>query len=389
MAKKGMNIYKRKDGRWEGRYIKGHTENGKLIFGYLYAKTYTEVKSKLNSVIITLPQAPSENKHLTFSAAASQWLYNASVRVKPSTYANYYSMLENHILPVIGDYRLQMLSDTVIDQFVKSKLNNGRKDGRGGLSPKTVRDMLSIIKSTFDYVQNKNMVVVDLKITYPKNSKQIMRVLSKQEQSALEQVLADRPDIYKMAILLCLYTGLRIGEVCALRWKDIALDRGVISVKQTMQRIRNISPVTGKRTRVVIDIPKTTCSIREIPLPVSLRAFFSCLAADNEAFFLSSAGTDYTEPRTLQNYFKRYVKAAGIAPANFHSTRHTFASRCIEAGMDVKSLSEILGHSSINITLDRYVHSSFEQKQDGIKKLEQLMNINIASRQNSRQDRLK
>lgn len=370
MPKTGRNIYKRKDGRWEGRYRKGFKENGKIAYGYVYGKTFTEVRNKLKTKTIFSLQQNRNYTHNIFAEIAEKWLFNVSLKVKQSTHANYSAMLKNHILPLIGGYRIQMLTTEIIDQFAKDMLHNGRKDGNGGLSPKTVRDMLSLIKNVLDYAKIENIISTSLKITYPKREQKPIRVLSKEEQFALEKILITQPDIFKIAVLLCLYTGLRIGEICAMQWEDISLEQGIVSVKRTLQRVKNTNRDINSKTRILIDTPKSQSSMRDIPLPDFLIIFLSQFHPEHNQFFLSGDGFDYIEPRTLQNHFKKYVMLAGIAPANYHSIRHTFATRCVEAGVDIKSLSEILGHADVNITLNRYVHSSLEQKRENINKLE-------------------
>jgi len=348
-------------------------------------------------------------------------------------------MLKNHILCGIGGCKLPKLSAEIIDKFTENMLNYGRKDKKGGLSPKTVRDMLSAIKSILDYARERHKAIKEFKITYPKHRQRPMRVLSKQEQAALERKLTNNPDIFKTGILLSLYTGLRLGEVCALRWGDISLENGTVTVNKTLQRVqdndadgtddcnntadktkggvskktadkttnkttdrttdrttdktankttdRTTNKTTNKKTdkttnktKIIIDKPKTQNSLREIPLPKTLIALLSHQASNgsDDRFLLSGDSFARTEPRTLQNHFKKHLMSAGVAPANFHSTRHTFATRCIEVGMDVKSLSEILGHSNVNITLNRYVHSSFDQKREGMSRLNRLFSLKIS-----------
>ena len=189
MPKTGRNIYKRKDGRWEGRYIKKRDTNNKIIYGSVYGKSCTEVKQRLAlyNVNESTPKpniVVSEKQNITFSEVANQWLSVISLKVKPTTYAVYKTMLEIHILPVLGKHKMQSLTETDINHFTKSKLANGRKDGKGGLSPKSVRDMLSIIKAITDFAQKENIINSVFSITYPKQQQQTMRVLSRQEQSA-------------------------------------------------------------------------------------------------------------------------------------------------------------------------------------------------------------
>lgn len=194
-----------------------------------------------------------------------------------------------------------------------------------------------------------------------------IRVLNKNEEKALLCVLCRDTDIFKFGVLISLLTGLRIGELCALKWEDIDIDERIISIKRTMQRVQ----VEGKETKteIIITTPKTNASIRQIPIPRILNDYIQTFKSENNQFVLTNLKGNYIEPRVMQYRFEKYIKSAGISKANFHALRHTFATRCIEAGVDVKVLSEILGHSSVNITLDRYVHNSIDYKKENIDRL--------------------
>lgn len=373
MPRTGNNIYKRKDGRWEGRYPKGYKEDGGIAYGYVYAKTYAEIKEKLKIHIAKPVQVPTRNSAITFSDVSRQWLSNASLRVKKSTHSRYHDTLELHILPLLGGYRIGKLMSEDVERFTKGKLESGRIDGKGGLSPKTVRDLLSIIKAVLDFAKEQKYIGEVITLTYPKYSQQEMRVLSKQEQTSLEKTLADNMDSYKLGIFLCLYTGLRLGEVCALQWQDISMEHGVLSVRKTVQRIRSTDG-GGSKTKIIIDVPKSKSSLRQIPLPDFLVDRMRCFLENENSFILSGSENQPLELRTLQNHFKQYISLSSIGQVNFHTLRHTFATRCIEAGVDIKSLSEILGHSNVNITLNRYVHSSLDQKRECVNRLASFMN---------------
>jgi len=377
MPKIGKNIYKRKDGRWEGRYAKCRNSSGRIVYGYVYGKTCSEVKQRLASVATSdtpKTSVTTGNTDLIFSDLANQWLSVTSLKIKPSTHAGYLNTLNLHILPCFGCYKIQSITTTVISCFAKEKLESGRTGGRGGLSPKTVRDMLSIIKAIMDFAWGEKLIANQISVSYPKQEKSSIRVLSRQEQSSLEAVLKTDLSIHKMGIWLCLYTGLRIGEICALRWQDISPTFDTLSVHQTLQRMKNLSE-DGSKTKIHIDTPKSTRSIRSIPVPKSLSNYLCEFASESHIYFLSTSNTAFTEPRTMQNHFTRAVAAANISDTNYHALRHTFATRCIEAGVDVKSLSEILGHANVNITLNRYVHPSFDQKRESMNKLEQYIGI--------------
>ena len=371
MPKTGSNIYKRKDGRWEGRYPKGHDDNGKIVYGYVYAKTCTKVKKRLNALPKTVSKPVSQTGSV--SEVSEQWLSVMALKVKPSTLAGYEATLRLHILPKLGQVKLGKLTAVSISEFAQAKLNNGRAGGSGGLSPKTVRDILSVLKGVIDFAVSERLIDNPITITYPKYRQETMRVLSHSEQSAVKAVLLEDTTIYKAGILLCLCTGLRIGEVCALCGQDFSPGFDKLTVRRSVRRIK--CKDGESKTKLVVDTPKSKSSFRDIPIPQFLSPILSGFAVNEATYFISTVDSLLTDPRTIQNHFKRVISAADIADANFHSLRHTFSTRCIEAGVDIKSLSEMLGHASVNITLNRYVHSSFEQKRDSINKLEQYLGL--------------
>jgi integrase len=195
-----------------------------------------------------------------------------------------------------------------------------------------------------------------------------MRVLTPLERESLIGILMEDMDSFKFGVFLALYTGIRIGELCALQWKDIDFARATLKVRKTIQRIQNTDSHATSKTKIVISEPKSKSSIREIPLTSSIMEIAWKFVSFPDSYILTGTGR-YIEPRTMQNHFKLYVKQSGISDANFHALRHTFATRCVKVGFEIKSLSEILGHASVNITLNRYVHSSFELKRSNMSKL--------------------
>ena len=374
MSRVGSNIYKRKDGRWEGRYIKGYNETGRAVYGFVYAKTYQEIKNKLSlSKSETMMNTDSK---LTFAEVSEKWLFNISLKVKQSTYARYLFVLERHILPILGGYKLYKLTSADIDRFTQDKLSKGKIDRNGGLSAKTVHDILSVIKSVINFAKKEKLTnMQDLTVTYPKIRQSETRILTRQEQAIFENYLYREINLFKLGILISLYTGLRIGEICALQWKNISVLKSTISVTQTIQRMKNTDKYAVSKTKILIDTPKSKSSVRDIPVPNFImndiiRFVPKPFIADT--YFLTGREDKFTEPRIYQNFFAKCVKSSEITPINYHVTRHTFATRCVESGFDIKSLSEILGHSSVSITLNRYVHSSFEQKQKNMMKIERV-----------------
>lgn len=375
MSKRGENIYKRKDGRWEGRYIKCRTLQGKIQYGYVYGKSYSEAKAKLKENAST-PIRASTNQMAQFTLYGEilkVWLLSVKNRVKESTISRYNHIVQRHIQPFLGNYQISEIGAALLEEYIDYLLQHGRLDGSGGLSPKSVADIIVVIKSSMRYAQENgyriNCSTTGLSV---KRNKKDMRVLSKKEQQQLECVLMQDTDLTKFMVLLCLYTGIRIGEACALRWEHLQLDSGILKVRETMQRIQAPQNIAAK-TRVIITEPKSACSKRDIPLPKFLIQYAAQFQTERKAFVLTGETDQFIEPRTLQNRFRNYVKASGIEHANYHALRHTFATRCVELGFEIKSLSEILGHSNVNITLNKYVHSSIELKKQNMEKLNPAM----------------
>lgn len=373
MARTGENIYKRKDGRWEARYIASYDGNGKAQYKYLYAHTYTEVKAKLlkaQNYAHLASEVKKENDIGKYEYWLDEWLRAKRLSVKESTYIRYRNTIENHIKPDLGKYAICKISTSLMEQFVSHKLQNGRIDGNGGLSPKSMSDILTIVKESFKYAQSYGAIVLCSfdRISFKKNAQE-MRVLSLLEEQRLLSVLFKDFDRYKLGVFICLYTGIRIGELCALQWKNISFSENTIKIEHTMQRLQIEDINAIQKTRIIVSEPKSYAALRTIPLPEFVIDVIKPFASSSNAYVLSGTCKTLIEPRTMQNRFKTYLEEGAIEDANFHALRHTFATRCIEAGFDVKTLSEILGHSSVKITLDKYVHSSMQLKRINMDKL--------------------
>lgn len=370
MPRKGENIYKRKDGRWEGRYICYYDAQNKAKYAYVYGRTYSEVKQKLINERGTPKQVrPSSIHTTTYSELLDSWLHSVQLNTKESTYSRYAHLINTHIKPQLGKYKLSGITTEMVESFIEQQLTEGRLDNTGGLSAKTVTDILTIVKSTMEYARYKDLpVICNLgKLTIKKKEKE-MRVLTPAEQTSLVNILVEDMDLYKFGVFISLYTGIRVGELCALQWEDLDIACGILKIRKTMQRIQDTEKGAFSKTKIVITEPKSKCSVREIPLPAFVLNIAQRFTANPKAYILT--GNDrYIEPRTMQNRFKSYIRDCGIADANFHALRHTFATRCVEVGFEIKSLSEVLGHANVNITLNRYVHSSFELKYSNMNKL--------------------
>lgn len=372
MPKKGENIYKRKDGRWEGRYIKYNQPFSKSKYGYVYAKSYKEVKEKLNvmKAIHINKGETSKSGTITYDQVLSDWLKTEKIHVKESTYSRYRHLIEHHIRNRLGGYPINKLTTKLLGDYIENLLTSGRLDGKGGLDNKTVADILVIIKSSIKFgCDNGIPSFCNLdKLSVKKKEKKI-RVLSLSEQEKLLNILLTDPDLYKLGVLISLYTGIRLGELCALRWENVCLSTRTLRIQYTMQRIQNYDDNNVNKTKIIITEPKSASSIRDIPIPECLMEFLKKYSNHPKAFVLTGDHFSFIEPRTMQNRFKKYLRMSGIDDVNYHVLRHTFATRCVEAGFEIKSLSEILGHSNVNITLNRYVHSSFELKSENMNKL--------------------
>lgn len=371
MSKKGENIYKRKDNRWEGRYQKEKDAYGRVRLGYVYGKTYHEVKEKLRTAKSSVRPGGSDAAQVPFSHVCGLWLQKESSLVRQSTYAKYRTLIDNHITGTLGSLSFSSLTPALINQFLLEKLECGRKDGKGGLSVKSVQDIYTILKSIIRYGEIKYRVQILERQAYPfpRREKQIV-ILSVNDRTRLEQaMMADLGDKRKSGILLCLYSGLRIGELCALRWSDLDFTQKILRISRTLQRISNplyVNQLSSSvpKTLVVETSPKTSHSIREIPLPSFLWELLDPFrpADGPDAYFLTGAPDKFIEPRNYQYFFQRSLETLDLPPVKFHCLRHTFATRCIEVGFDVKTLSEILGHADVNITLNHYVHSTIQMK---------------------------
>ncbi len=365
MSRKGENIFKRKDGRWEARYIKGRELSGRIRYGFCYGRTYREAKEKAaacRAAALSGAPAPVSGSG-RFSVFCQEWLRLEREKVRDSTYDKYETVLNNHILPKLGDCRPAGITAEVAERFKRELLAEG-------LAPKTVRDDLAELRSILKYTASRLPGgLAEVAIAYPREQKREARVLSPEEQRRFVEYLRTDTDTCKFGVLLALYTGLRIGELCALRWGNISLRDRTLRVEAAMQRLRDREHAGGGRTRVVIGRPKSAASVRSIPLTDRAAGLCGQYDPHDPAAFILTGTEKYMEPRQLQRRLEKYTRECGLEGVHFHTIRHTFATRCVEAGFELKSLSEILGHSDTSVTLDRYVHSSMQLKRENMDKL--------------------
>lgn len=304
----------------------------KKAFNLLFSKRH---KSKIVS------------SKLTVDEISEMWLASVKTNRKESTYSKYKYVYEHHIQPNIGTRPLCDISQSDINTIITEELSNS-----------TCKSILCVINSIIAYYNRQfDMNISNLKYTNQKTRNKPIKILNHTEQCKLLKTLSTGTNKYQIGIYICLSTGLRLGEVCALKWSDIDLEQGLLHVNRSVSRI----PIEegSTKTKLIEQSPKTECSKREIPLSNQLCSLLNNQKRKGEYVL---KGTGPTDPRTLQYKFKDILTKAGIDDTNFHVLRHTFATNSISCDTDVKTVSEILGHSDVQVTLNRYVHPSMEVK---------------------------
>lgn len=347
MGRKGESIYKRSDGRYEGRYIKGKYKN-KVIYGYIYGSSYSEAKEKLRN----FGNVEIETEINTFNEKIDKWLEYKKSTVKESTYSTYYAIASNKIRPLLGHYKINNLNKEIINSFI-DKLSNS-------LSINTVHDMANILKQILKY---NRMTDIDVKV--PIKELKSISVFTPKDIKKLERFALTYDNRFVFGIILSLYTGIRIGELCALKKSNFDMNLMTLSINHTIIRVKNAD---GKqKTKVICSAPKSRKSIRTIPIPDVLQSYLiHYLNEMNSDYYFLTNKTKAIEPRSYTNKYKKYLNYWGINHKKFHTTRHTFATKADETKMSTKALSEILGHSSASITQNLYIHPSLKYKRECI-----------------------
>lgn len=307
------------------------------------------------------------SKSLTFKEIADLWHEDKRNFVKRSTMSAYTLILQNHLLPIFGGST--SIPEEMVQKFVIDKL-------AAELSQKSVKDMLIVLKMVYRFGVKKNFLThCEWEIKFPTvHHNKELPVLTIEQQRTLMKHLTENFTFRNLGILICLYTGMRIGEICALTWADIDITNGVISVNKTLERIY-LSDVTPKRTEIIISTPKTSNSNRIIPISKNLTKILRPLkSVVKPDFYVVTNEAQPTEPRTYRSYYKQLMELLKLPPIKFHGLRHSFATRCIESQCDYKTVSVILGHSNIATTLNLYVHPNIEQKKKCIDKVNKALN---------------
>lgn len=307
-------------------------------------------------------------KRVKFKNAAVEWLDYKKEFVKESTCMQYTEVVYNYLMPEIGDKYIFELKHDKIQPIILKWMD---RESDSALSESTVKNIIVILKDFLKYAKKMKYIDnIDLSIQIPKRTNiKKLRVLQNEEYKKIINSITKKSILKDIGILFTLYTGLRIGEICALKWDDIDLERKIVTISKTMQRIL-VRENEKTYTKVIITEPKTECSIREIPLANSLTEMLKEYMPINTKTYLLTGTSAFIEPRTYRNHFNRFLKKHNISHINFHGLRHTFATKCIELGADYKTVSELLGHASVNITLNLYVHPQIEQKRRCVELLE-------------------
>ena len=360
MSRRGENIYKRGDGRWEGRYIRGRTPEGRAQYGYVYAATYSACREKRRQRLQELPREITPSNNMTLPEAVELFFTEREQKrkLKESTVSRYRYMVRRYIQPQLGAAPLYTLTEKRVAAFYQ------RLQGQG-LSPKSARDAGVLLRAILRTATKRGCFCTGINAELPVCKKRQVEIFTEPEIVRLAHHIVDEPDLTGLGILLALNSGLRLGELCALRWSDIDLHAGFLRVEREVQRLYEKGC-----TKLIVQPPKSESSLRRIPLPADILSLLAAHKPKTAGSVCLLTGTAAPlEPRTMQNRYRALLKRAGVPYRNFHALRHTYATRCIEQNVDVKSVSEMLGHSDVRITLQTYVHVSLRYKQQAVQSI--------------------
>lgn len=361
MSKRGLNIYKRKDGRWEGRYPKGRKENKTLYYGYIYGDSYKEVKEEVIRQRADYQfEKQSVNAYYgTLREWFEYWLeHHIGPRVKHSTYASYHHKLHTYVFPDIGQKKLVKLTQDDIQDWVDNFESK--------LSSSSIRVIFRLVQSGMESAKKQRFRVDNPceGCRLPKTEISKTKALSQAQQQKIMKVAHDSEKGFP--IVLALETGMRIGEICGPKWEDINFDDSYLSVQRTRQRI---TQKCGKGTILTENSPKTAHSIREIPLSRQLLQLLKRKYLQSTSSYVMEIAGRPLEPRAVDRHFRELTMHFGWSGISFHSLRHTFATRCVEMGINIAAVSALMGHSSIKTTLDVYTTTFFSEKQAAIQQV--------------------
>ncbi len=381
MGRRGENIHFRKrEKRWEARVVTGPPVNGKTQYKSLYGRTYREARQKKQAFMAAMLNSPTKNippkpdasptdiPDISFSDAAKSWLGEKKAKVKESTYAQYSAVVSIHLLPGLGSLGLKDLTTDKLNSFLNDIRLHGRATDKGPLSDKTVSDIRMILLQVLRHAVSRGMMAAVPGCESVRSRNTPPGALTRHNQQRLLEEVRRRENPFVLGVMLSLYASLRIGEACGVKWGDLDVQNQTISIKRTVMRIPDIDGVGPGKTKVVIGSPKTDCSRRTIPLPEKIFSWLMRFRRPDDCYIMTGT-TRCMEPRACRQRFYKLLDGAGIPRCSYHTLRHTYATRCIENGVDIKSLSEMMGHSDVKITMQRYVHPSMDSKKEQIRKL--------------------
>ena len=439
MARHGENIYKRKDGRYEGRYVTGKKSNGTTRFGYVYGMRYTDVKKRLLEKKAEIQQTihpEAAVRGMTVEKWMRSWLETDLLGgIKASSYLTYQNQMNRHILPCLGRMQMASITPEMVHSFLECLQAKG-------LGENTVRGIYRLLSAAMRAALDDGIITKNpcRKICVKRGERVQQRVFSREEQKKVEKTLSQGEDLTALfamytglrlgeicglrwsdgiitknpcrkicvkrgervqqrvfsreeqkkvektlsqgedlTALFAMYTGLRLGEICGLRWSDINWENGTATVCRTVQRLKRMDTdkclkCGGAKTYLMIGSPKSPSSCRTIPIPTFLLKRLEIQKKQRSTVQLTTGyifgtGMRAADPRTIQRRFAGVVRRLEIPDAHFHTLRHSYATRLLEMGVDVKTVSQLLGHSSAKTTLDCYAHSLLDQQRSAVAKL--------------------
>ncbi len=376
MGRRGENIrYRKWDRRWEARVVCAPPVNGKTQYKYIYGKSYKEVRLKkqaleklLKAGYSAIPDIAADTvpfADCTFSYAAEAWLASKKSILKESSFATYSYLTDHYLLPVLGNMQLESVNRKVLEDLFAQM----RADDFKTLSDKTMCDIRTILSQILSYAVSHGMIANAPECPSVPTRKPTARALETREREELEQAALQEDTPFSTSLIVLNYTGLRDGEICGLKWGDIDLEEGTLHVERTVSRIRDIEAgPDDPKTKVVIGSPKTDCSRRIVPLPEDIIRYLEGRRLSDD-IYLATGTAKCMEPRAFLAKFNRFQNRNNLKACTVHTLRHSYATQCIASGVDVKSLSEIMGHANVKITMQLYVHPSIESKKAEVNKL--------------------
>lgn len=375
----------KKTGRWEAALTIGYNEKGQQRFKYFSAKTQKEALKKLNDYKEQMNKGLAvENNQITVGEWIDYWYDNyVAGKVKIKTRCDYESSARCHIKPYLGRIKLTELKGMHVQEFYNELSKSGRLDKKGGLAPKTIRNIHIAFHRALEQAVHNDLIIKNPSkgVSLPKDTKKPIEILSQEEQKQLVGKCFDHP--WGMAIFLTLYSGMRLGEVLGLTWKDVNFEQNCISINKQVGRIQNFDPKVESKTLLCIrNQTKTSSSNRVIAIASIVMEKLKEHKTSQETHrkkwkggynnlnmvFCREDG-NLVDPKTFQDFYLSTLKKAGIGHKRFHALRHTFATRAMEVNSHIKAVSNILGHASIQITLDTYSHVSQDLQQETMQKI--------------------